>query len=198
MKKSMMFLAVSVFMLAGIASAQCPMAVACPQAQAPCVTPCAAPCTAVALSPGFYMTTRPATPVMLAVPVAAPCAAVPCAAAPAEAPAPCAVAPAEAPAPCAAAPAEAPAPCEAPAPAEAPAPCEAAPAAEAPAEAVAPCAAAPCTAAPCTAVTCRPAKLKRKMVCTRTVNVAGGGLGGRPYTVTKRVSCRPRSIYYWD
>lgn len=189
MKKSMMFLAVSVFMLAGIASAQCPMAVACPQAQAPCVKPCAA----VALSPGFYMTTRPATPVMLAVPVAAPCAPAPCAAAPAEAPAPC-----EAPAP-----AEAPAPCAAPTPAEAPAPCEAAPvaeapAAEAPAEAIAPCAAAPCAAAPCAAVACRPAKLKRKMVCTRTVNVAGGGLGGRPYTVTKRVSCRPRSIYYWD
>ncbi len=205
MKSSMVLVAVSIIGFAGVVSAQCcPPPVCCPAAPAP------AQCKPVALSTGYYLTTRPATPVLIAAPdgCALPCVAPPPAPAPCEAPAP-APCEAPAPAPCEAA---APAPCEAPAPA--PAPAEAAPApapeaavtepvtveapaeapVEAPAEEVAP--AAPC--APCAVpVACCPAVLKRKMVCTRSVNISGGSLGGRPYTITRRVSCRPRSIYYW-
>lgn len=182
MKRSLIIMVVSVVLLAGVAGAQC-----CPMV----APPAAASCQPVALSTGYYMTTRPATPVLVAAPGGC---ALPCAAPP---PAPCE---APAPAPCAAPAPEAPAeeaPCAAPAPEAAvvepvtvEAPCEA------PAEEAAP--AAPC--APCAAVpvACRPAVLKRKMVCTRPVAVTSNDVGGRPYTVTRRVSCRPRSIYYWE
>ncbi|MGI6139548.1 MAG: hypothetical protein ACOYI9_10985 [Candidatus Hydrogenedentales bacterium] len=138
----------------------------------PCPVAVEAPvvCTTTVVAPAYYFATRPATPVVLAVPAAVPCDA---------------EAPAEETCGAEAEACDADAACDAEAPAEEEAPAVAACDAAAPAVACAP-------------VACRPAKLKRKMVCTRNVNVAGATVDGRPYTITKRVSCRPRSIYYWD
>lgn len=206
MKKSLMVVVMGMCLMAGIASAQCCPAVASPVVVAKPVCPVVPPvvvsapvwpvvapvvvekpacpaavaevkekpsnlCATAVVSTGYYLTTRPATPVLVSVPAVTPCPA---------------------------ANEEAVEQKKEEASADIPEAKESAeekPADESKEEVAA---GAPCTAPCCAGVAYVPAKLKRKMVCTQGVQVTSTDVSGRPYTVTRRVSCQPRSIYYWD